>query len=72
MKYCTVKSQIAETHLSPASREQTNSRKRANQGTAVEERARGILTVHRNQSPSQRNPVEVPSQESAIQKASLR
>lgn len=33
-----VKSQIAETHLSPASQEQTNSRKLANRGMAVEER----------------------------------
>lgn len=56
MKYCTVKSQIAETHLSPASREQTNSRKRANQGTAVEERGTRHFNCSSKSEPESEEP----------------
>lgn len=61
-----VKWQIAETDLLPASQGQTNSGNQ--QGKNV---TRSTSAVHQNQTPGQRNPVEVPTQESVMQKASL-
>lgn len=51
-----VKPQIAETDLSPASQEQTNTRKRANQGTAVEERDMRHLNCSLKSDPESEEP----------------
>lgn len=70
-KYCVLKSQKSEMHLSPTSKKKATSRKWANPGMAVEEHDMRHLNCLSASEPKLENLTEVLSQGSVVQKTSF-